>query len=430
MWNSELHSAPEVLYKIGHSFEVDIWAIGCIVYTFLIGRPPFETRSVQDTYDRIKKNEYRIPEDLSVQAAALVKSILQPNPQRRPDVQGIIDSDFLRGFTPDYLPVSCLTMAPRADVLQQRIRLSRKPLGQHNPTAGSPALAAGNAGMLHFENKEAVKCSLPSAPSAGKDVPPTPSALLLRSSGENLRALQTKLGMTYRSRTTPLTDDMQTPSATPLLWVSKWVDYSDKYGLGYQLSNDTIAVFFNDCTRLTSLPNENDLLYMTKQGHESYYHVNQTPASLNKKMQLLAYFKDYMKQNLVKLGEQESRQDEDLSRVPVMHHWTRTRSAIVMYLSNGTFQMNFFADHTKLIMCPHLSAVTFVGEDKAFRTYLFDDLAGDNGYGVPPEFAQKLTYGLTMVQKIIQGDTDGSSKHRVPARLGAQSSNKVKPPFR
>lgn len=51
--------APEILNKKGHSFEVDIWSMGCIMYTLLIGRPPFETNSLKETYSRIKKCDYR-----------------------------------------------------------------------------------------------------------------------------------------------------------------------------------------------------------------------------------------------------------------------------------------------------------------------------------------------------------------------------------
>ena len=40
------------------------------------------------------------------------------------------------------------------------------------------------------------------------------------------------------------------PAASPIYWVSKWVDYSDKYGIGYQLSDNSIGVLFNDSTRL------------------------------------------------------------------------------------------------------------------------------------------------------------------------------------
>ena len=36
----------------------------------------------------------------------------------------------------------------------------------------------------------------------------------------------------------------------PIFWVSKWVDYSDKYGIGYQLCDNSVGTLFNDCTRL------------------------------------------------------------------------------------------------------------------------------------------------------------------------------------
>lgn len=42
--------APEMLDKKGHSFEVDIWAIGCILYTLLVGKPPFETETLKVTH--------------------------------------------------------------------------------------------------------------------------------------------------------------------------------------------------------------------------------------------------------------------------------------------------------------------------------------------------------------------------------------------
>ena len=46
-----------------------------------------------------------------------------------------------------------------------------------------------------------------------------------------------------------------TPSSQHLdVWVSKWVDYSEKYGLGYLLSSGACGVYFNDSSRIVLLP--------------------------------------------------------------------------------------------------------------------------------------------------------------------------------
>ena len=39
-----------------------------------------------------------------------------------------------------------------------------------------------------------------------------------------------------------------------LQWVTKWVDYSNKYGFGYQLSDNTVGVLFNNGTHMSILP--------------------------------------------------------------------------------------------------------------------------------------------------------------------------------
>jgi len=36
-----------------HDEKVDLWSLGVLCYEFLVGKPPFETESHQETYQRI-----------------------------------------------------------------------------------------------------------------------------------------------------------------------------------------------------------------------------------------------------------------------------------------------------------------------------------------------------------------------------------------
>ena len=79
--------APEVLEgRAGHSYEVDIWSLGVIIYTLIIGKPPFETTDVKQTYTRIKRNQYSFPDHVPIsdEAKDLVSSILTGDPTARP----------------------------------------------------------------------------------------------------------------------------------------------------------------------------------------------------------------------------------------------------------------------------------------------------------------------------------------------------------
>lgn len=54
--------APEVINgSDGHSFEVDVWAVGVIIFTLLTGTPPFETANADLTYKKIRDNDYKFP---------------------------------------------------------------------------------------------------------------------------------------------------------------------------------------------------------------------------------------------------------------------------------------------------------------------------------------------------------------------------------
>lgn len=86
--------APEILTKSGHSYEVDIWSIGCIMYTLLVGKPPFETPTLRETYDRIKQVQYKFPTHINTVAMNMISNTLRGNPSERPSIGKLIKDAF------------------------------------------------------------------------------------------------------------------------------------------------------------------------------------------------------------------------------------------------------------------------------------------------------------------------------------------------
>ncbi|CAJ0951390.1 unnamed protein product [Ranitomeya imitator] len=389
--------APEVLGKKGHSFEVDIWSLGCIMYTLLVGKPPFETSCLKETYLRIKKNEYSIPKHINPVAAALIQKMLRSDPNTRPTIDELLtDEFFTSGHIPNRLPTTCLTVAPRFSIAPSTIDPSfRKPLtainkGQDSPMVEKPAPTKDEE-MVPSEFAEPADCYL----------------------SDMMQQLISVNAAKPSEKALVRQEEAEDPACNPIFWVSKWVDYSDKYGLGYQLCDNSVGVLFNDSTRLIMYNDADSLQYIERNNSESYLNVRSYPSTLTKKITLLKYFRNYMSEHLLKAGASITpREGDELARLPFLRTWFRTRSAIILHLSNGTVQINFFQDHTKLILCPLMAAVSYIDEKRESHTY---KLSLIEEFGCCKELASRLRYARTMVEK-LQNTKSGAAVHvKAPA---------------
>ncbi len=61
-------------------------------------------------------------------------------------------------------------------------------------------------------------------------------------------------------------------------------------------------------------------------------------------------------------------------------------------------QINFFQDHTKIIICPLMSAMSYIDESKNFRTY---KLSLIEKYGCSKDICNRLKYAKTMCERLI-----------------------------
>jgi serine/threonine protein kinase len=80
---------PEMIEGSMHDEKVDLWSLGVLTYEFLVGKPPFEAESNNDTYRRITRVDLRFPSHLSTEAKDLISQLLRKEPSKRLSLEGV-----------------------------------------------------------------------------------------------------------------------------------------------------------------------------------------------------------------------------------------------------------------------------------------------------------------------------------------------------
>jgi len=502
--------APEILEgKYGHSFEVDIWSLGVIIYTMVIGRPPFETSDVKTTYKRIRINQYSFPDSVRVspQVKELIGRILQTDPGKRPSLEEILNSSWLRSSRmPPLMPdsVSHCSTSPRVQAGCSHFtgltptsarRPALSPLASAVPNTpgrsqqGRPPLAArGNkeniapncvgdakdgfagfvptlmcgcsafasnktlssarlgdsarildsptatalgvpgAGELEFGSCSArrpsprVACTdAGSSPALRLEATPRQEALVspMASARKVPQVLQSRDRETqpkesHRARSERPDRTQEISSSLPDVWVTKWVDYASKYGVGYVLSDGSIGVHFNDSTKIVLVPGGTHFDYVTRRTQEkaeerTTYHWDTYPEELKKKVTLLRHFKNYMMTDVLERKDGASAGESSLKpaslaakvtyapgQVPFVKKWTRNKHAIMFQLSNKTVQVIFF-DKTEAVLSSRSHLVTYVDKKGQVQAYPLT-----NVLDVPSaELAKRLRYTKDILVNLL-----------------------------
>lgn len=230
------YMAPEVIDG-SHSFECDIWSVGIILYTLLVGRPPFHTESIQDTYNKIKSLSFEYPTSVSISNAGkqAIEQILLIDWQRRPTLDKILSFEFFTQTenVPKLMGLGTL-VSPPAEKRENR-RKSTHMLSDGLITDQFKAKMQGNVNCGHGVDGE--------------------------------------------------------------VYIKKWIDYSWKYGLGYLTSNGNCGMNFIDSTRMILNSTTGQIFYMDKISIFEHS-LSSFPEELKKKVTLLQYIKTYLETDL------------------------------------------------------------------------------------------------------------------------------------
>ncbi|VIO88528.1 serine/threonine protein kinase 6, putative [Brugia malayi] len=88
--------APEMIPNGQYDATVDNWSLGVMLYEFLVGKPAFEAKSYNDTYENIRNCNYTFPSHVPDGAKDLISKLLQKDPAKRLSLKGVINHPWIQ----------------------------------------------------------------------------------------------------------------------------------------------------------------------------------------------------------------------------------------------------------------------------------------------------------------------------------------------
>ncbi|POS83742.1 hypothetical protein EPUL_005319, partial [Erysiphe pulchra] len=120
------YTAPEIVRDERYSKSVDMWAMGCVLYTLLCGFPPFYDESIQVLTEKVAKGQYTFLspwwDDISKSAQDLISHLLTVDPVKRYTIKQFLEHPWIRNSEePTYAAPDAPPLATPATERQKQL---------------------------------------------------------------------------------------------------------------------------------------------------------------------------------------------------------------------------------------------------------------------------------------------------------------------
>ena len=151
------YTAPEIVKDERYSKSVDMWALGCVLYTLLCGFPPFYDESIQVLTEKVARGQYTFLspwwDDISKPAQDLVSHLLTVNPDKRYTIEEFLNHPWIRNTNEDtYAAADAPPLATPLAVRQKEWMNSRTAdQASHEPLSAYALETPGTAGARRMD---------------------------------------------------------------------------------------------------------------------------------------------------------------------------------------------------------------------------------------------------------------------------------------
>ena len=306
------YCAPEVIDRKnydGYSFKADIWSLGVIMYNLLTGILPFFDTN-DNIYSKIINGSFSFPDDIEIEKAAkdLIKQILEVNPKKRPDLNQILSHEF---FHMNKFPKS----------LSLKDDFDKNDFGKEKDLDKSE-IKGIELYKLPTQDIEVVKY---------EDIDK----------------------YIYKN------------AKGPKYWVTFFHNSSKKFSY-YEIKKEFFGIYFNDedCTNIL-YNKKNDKYYniiVEESGEDKImkFDKEKCPKNLEKRLNIFFKYMDLVSKKIKndkiiypKSGENDDKKEiSENSDIFYIRRYIEEKSTSILYLSNGSIQLNFM-NSQKIILPPN-----------------------------------------------------------------------------
>ena len=179
--------------------------------------------------------------------------------------------------------------------------------------------------------------------------------------------------------------------------IKKFIDLSDKCGMGYLLTNDDIGIYFNDNTKIIKIKNTNNFVYINEQGEQIIYHLKKSKLDYDLKTKvnaLILFYREFNKNSLNKKGCDKNQKIHKENPDLFVKKWIKSQYAYFFLLSNDKVQI-IFEDKSQIIFDFFQKKICFINKMKENSIYNIENTRFEN-----ESIEQKVKYVKRILKKI------------------------------